>query len=131
MNKTEIVAYYCDVSRERTTYAFYHMNNPFSQNSNKCGTFIRNDEPTVTHHSVQALPLSKISLFKQPLVEEELCYPLHSLFLGRKVWCMLTVCLVFVFQGLFLLGVKFFRCMGNTHLKYSCFSKSLKCTSKS
>ena len=87
--------------------------------------------PTVTHHSVQALPLSKISLFKQPLVEEELCYPLHSLFLGRKVWCMLTVCLVFVFQGLFLLGVKFFRCMGNTHLKYSCFSKSLKCTSKS
>ena len=51
MNKTEIVAYYCDVSRERTTYAFYHMNNSFSQNSNKCGTFIRNDEPTVTHHS--------------------------------------------------------------------------------
>lgn len=50
MNKTEIVAYYCDVIRERTTYAFYHMINSFSQNSHKCGTFIRNDEPTVTHH---------------------------------------------------------------------------------
>ena len=84
----------------------------------------------VTHHSVQAFPLSRISLFKLSLVEEELCYPLTSPFLGRKVWCMLTACLIFVFQGLFLLGVKFFRCMGNIHLKYSCFSKSLKCTSK-
>lgn len=94
----------------------------------KLGVKVR---PTVTHHSVQAFPLSKTSLFKQPLVEEELCYPLHSLFLGRKVWCMLTACLIFVFQGLFLLGVKSFRCMRNTHLKYSCFSESLKCTSKS
>ena len=94
----------------------------------KLGVKVR---PTVTHHSVQAFPLSKISLFKQPLVEEELCYPLHSLFLGRKVWCMLTACLIFVFQGLFLLRVKFFRCMRNTHLTYSCFSKSLKCASKS
>ena len=50
MNKTEIVAYYCDIFRERTTYAFYHMINYFSQNSHKCGTFIRNDEATVTYH---------------------------------------------------------------------------------